>query len=244
VTFIYGNVNHARYYFQDILSLIHLYQQEYPNPSPLIQQFATEIELEFVLEDLQKLLNSIKLGAERIRDIILSLRNFSHLGQSAKKSTDIQSGIEQTLRILEHRLRVDESRSGIEVIKEYGQLPKVTCCPGQINQVFFHILSNAIDALEELRTHGDVNKKPQIRICTQVTKSNSVLICLADNGCGINDDILPRIFDPFFTTKPVGRGTGLGLSVSYSIVVHSHKGQLSCVSQSGQGTEFVIELPI
>lgn len=245
VTFIYGNVNHARYYFQDLLSLIHLYQQEYPRPSPSIQQFASEIELEFLVEDLQKLLTSIKVGAERIRDIVLSLRHFSRLDQAATKSADIHSGLEQTLRILEHRLRVDGSRSEIEVIKEYGQLPKVTCYPGQLNQVFMNILSNAIDALEQARSQGeDSHKKPLIRIRTQVTNSNSVQICIADNGCGMSEDVLPRIFDPFFTTKPVGSGRGLGLSVSYSIVVDSHKGQLSCVSQLGQGTELAIELPI
>ncbi|MBD1840370.1 AAA family ATPase [Coleofasciculus sp. FACHB-64] len=245
VNFIYGNIDYANNYIQDLLALIGVYQQEYQNPTPAIQKAMSEIELDFVVEDLQKLFDSMKVGAERIRDIVLSLRNFSRLDQAEMKPVDIHEGIESTLLILQHRLKKDSLHSGIEVIKEYGQLPRIFCYASELNQVFMNLLSNAIDALEEIRNSGEVSdKKPTISIYTEMASSNSVRIRIADNGAGMTEDVKKKIFDPFFTTKPVGSGTGLGLSISYQIVVDKHNGKLSCVSSSGLGTEFIIEMPI
>ena len=233
ISFIYSNVDHAKEYLQDLLHLIKIYQQEYPHPTKRVEDTVAEIDLEFIVEDLEKLLLSMKSGAERIRNIVLSLRNFSRLDESSMKPVDLHSGIESTLLIVQHRLH------SIEVIKEYGKLPQVTCYASELNQVFLHILNNAIDALLMIKTTS-----PQIIIRTDVTKSERVKIAIADNGPGMSAEVRSRIFDPFFTTKPVGSGTGLGLAVSYQIVVEKHGGSLTCISSPGQGTEFIIEIPI
>jgi predicted ATPase/signal transduction histidine kinase len=244
VNFIYGNIDYASNYIQDLLALIDIYQQEYQNPTPAIQKAISEIELDFVVEDLQKLFDSMKIGAERIRDIVLSLRNFSRLDQADMKPVNIHEGIESTLLILQHRLKKDSLHSGIEIIKEYGQLPRIFCYASELNQVFMNLLSNGIDALEEIRSSGEKSdKKPTITICTEMASSDLVRIRIADNGSGMTEEVKKKIFDPFFTTKPVGSGTGLGLSISYQIVVEKHNGKLSCIS-SGLGTEFIIEMPI
>ncbi len=243
ISFIYGNLAHAREYIQDLLSLIHVYQQEYPNPTPKIQEMLLEIDLYFLVEDMQKLLNSMKVGADRIRDIVLSLRNFARLDEASMKPVDIHSGIDSTLMLLQPRLRREGGRPGIEVIKEYSQLPQITCYASQVNQVLMNILSNACDALDEVRKKGELEKTPTITIRTEVTDHNSVKIQIADNGPGMSEDVCNRIFDPFFTTKPVGSGTGLGLSISYQIVVERHGGQLNCESVPEQGTKFTIEIP-
>ncbi|MEW5861855.1 MAG: AAA family ATPase [Cyanobacteriota bacterium] len=245
VNFIYGNIDYASSYIQDLLALINVYQQEYRNPTPAIQKATSEIELDFVVKDLQKLFDSMKVGAERIRDIVLSLRNFSRLDQAEMKPVDIHEGIESTLLILQHRLKKDNLHSGIEVIKNYGKLPRIFCYASELNQVFMNLLSNAIDALEEIRSSKEVSdKKPTISVYTEMASSTLARIRIADNGSGMTENIKKKIFDPFFTTKPVGSGTGLGLSISYQIVVDKHNGKLSCVSSSGLGTEFIIEMPI
>jgi signal transduction histidine kinase len=245
VSFIYGNLTPASEYVQDLLKLIELYQQHYPEPVEEIAEEIETIELEFLIEDLKKLLDSMKVGAERIRDIVLSLRNFSRLDEAEMKSVDIHQGIDSTVMLLQPRLRKEGGRLGIEMIKKYGKLPPITCYASQLNQVFMNILTNAIDALELAR---DCPQKPQnnpsITISTEATDRNSAIIRIADSGPGMTSEVLNKIFDPFFTTKPVGSGTGLGLSISHSIVVSSHGGKLSCVSAPFEGTEFIIEIPI
>ncbi|MFP4120956.1 PAS domain S-box protein [Coleofasciculus sp.] len=251
VSFILGNLTIGRQYFNDLLRLINIYQETYPNPSSSLQDIAEAIDLQFIQEDWQKLLNSIQEGAERIHQIILSLKNFSRLDEADLKSVDIHQGIESSLFILQHRLKPPSNRSGIQVIKEYGQLPPITCYANQLNQVFMNILVNAIDAIESHSSPG------VIRISTEVAdahrqslpkngnqQADVVIIRITDNGIGISEEVQPQIFDPFFTTKPVGSGTGLGLSISYQIIVEKHQGQLSCLSTPGEGTTFIIEMPI
>ncbi|MDF5732456.1 MAG: ATP-binding protein, partial [Rhizonema sp. PD38] len=250
INFIHGNITHAHNYVEDLLDLIGVYQQEYPDSSPLIQEKAEEIDLDFLVTDLTKLLDSMNVGSSRIRSIVLSLRNFSRLDEAEMKPVDIHEGIDNTLMILQHRLKTKSDRLEIEVIKEYGQLPEIACYAGQLNQVFMNILSNAIDALEQKvrnehwRTGSRDSFITSIRICTEVADAYTVRIRIADNGSGMTVEVQEKIFDPFFTTKPVGSGTGLGLSISYQIIVDKHKGKLICNSTLGQGTEFVIEIPM
>lgn len=245
VNFIYGNLTHTNNYTQDLLNLLNLYQQHYPNPVPEIRAQAEAIDLEFLMADLPKILSSMQVGAERIRQIVLSLRNFSRLDEAQKKPVDIHSGLDSTLLILQLRLKANPERPAIQVLKEYGNLPLVECYAGQLNQVFMNLLANAIDALEERVVNADsLLPTPSIRIRTQVLNANQVSIQIADNGSGMTQEVQQRLFDPFFTTKPVGKGTGLGLSISYQIVVEKHGGQLKCLSAPGQGAEFIIEIPI
>jgi PAS domain S-box-containing protein len=248
VTFISANLTHAENYTQDILGLIELYQQQYPHPTPDIHSEMEAIDLEFLIDDLPKLLSSMKVGADRICEIIMALRNFSRHAEAEIKAVDIHEGLDSTLMILQNRLKASGKHPEIQVIKEYGNLPKVECCPGQLNQVFMNLLSNAIDAIDEYnetRSVEEIKTNPSIiRIHTQVDNESQVVIRIADNGPGMKPQIQSRIFDPFFTTKPVGAGTGLGLSISYQIVVEKHGGQLYCESVLGKGTEFVIEIPI
>ncbi|HBL58814.1 MAG TPA: hybrid sensor histidine kinase/response regulator [Cyanobacteria bacterium UBA8803] len=252
VGFIVGNIALARQYFHDLLNLIALYQQTYPTPTPTIQQLRAEIDLEFLAKDWQKLINSIQVGAERIQQIVGSLRNFSRLDESELKPVDIHEGIDSTLFLLQHRLRAIGDRPEIEVIKNYAQLPKITCYASQLNQVFMHLLNNAIDAVENQPIPRVIN------ICTTVETGEwrgkeelpqfsipqFALVRIGDNGQGISEEVRSQIFDPFFTTKPVGSGMGLGLSLSYQIVVEKHGGELQCISALGKGTEFVIKLPL
>ncbi len=240
VTFISGNIKHTENYIKNLLSLLELYQQEYPETNPVIQAKIQEIELEFIWSDATNILQSMKAGSDRISQIILSLRNFSRLDESEMKEVDLHSGIDSTLLILQNRLNRDGGRPAIQVIKEYGDLPNVTCYASQLNQVFLNIISNGIDAIEEISQPG---KDPLIRIQTEVIGKDRVRIAIADNGMGIPPEIQSRIFDPFFTTKAVGSGTGLGLSVSYAII-KKHDGQLTCNSTIGKGTEIAIEIPI
>ncbi|MFH7024690.1 MAG: PAS domain S-box protein [Heteroscytonema crispum UTEX LB 1556] len=246
VNFIYGNINPANDYTQDLLNLISLYQQYYPEPAEAIQTCVEEIDLDFIKEDLPKILSSLKIGAERIRQIVLSLRNFSRLDESEMKEVDIHEGIDSTLFILQNRLKENRNHPAIEVIKQYSNLPKIECYPGQLNQVFMNILTNAIDAIDELLminyNLGD-NYQGKITISTEVNHSNQVIIKIADNGCGMTEEIKNKIFDPFFTTKAVGYGTGLGMSISYKII-EKHGGKLQCFSTPGQGTEFAFAIPV
>jgi PAS domain S-box-containing protein len=244
VSFIYGNLAHADGYTQDLLQLLQLYQQHYPNPGLEIQDFTKKIELDFLKSDLPELLNSMKFGAERIREIVLSLRTFSRLDEAEMKAVDIHEGIDSTLMILQSHLKANGSHRGIEVIKEYTNLPLVECYAGQLNQVFMNILTNAIHGLEESLVNGKIINNPQIRIRTEVVAQNQVIIRIADNGIGIPEEIKQRLFDPFFTTKPVGKGTGMGLSICYQIITEKHGGCLECISQPGSGAEFAIAIPL
>ncbi|WP_427156875.1 GAF domain-containing sensor histidine kinase [Aliinostoc sp. HNIBRCY26] len=243
INFIHGNLCHASDYTQQLLELINLYQKYHPQPHSQITQSLEDIDLDFLVEDLPKILASMQSGADRIRSIILSLRNFSRLDEAERKLVDIHEGINSTLLILQHRLKSHLYNSEIEVIKDYGDLPLVECYAGQMNQVFMNIFANAIDALEEYAAkHLDT---PRIYVCTQISPDKShVLIRIADNGPGMKLEVKNCIFDPFFTTKSVGKGTGLGLAISYQIVVKNHGGVMECVSEIDKGTEFWIEIPV
>ncbi|MDZ8240560.1 MAG: ATP-binding protein [Nostoc sp. ChiQUE01a] len=243
VNFINGNIIHAKEYIQQLLELLQLYQKEYPDPTPVIRSAIGANELEFITEDLKKLLDSMKMGSERISDIVISLRNFSRLDEAEIKTVDIHSGIESTLLILQNRLKIQSNHPSIEIIKEYGQLPLVECYAGQLNQVLMNILTNAINALENLSFINQPGN-PQIFIRTFVLNCNSIAIEIADNGPGMLPEVQKRVFDPFFTTKPVGKGTGLGMSISYQIITEKHQGRLSCISSPGAGAKFIIEIPI
>ncbi|MCL1464103.1 trifunctional serine/threonine-protein kinase/ATP-binding protein/sensor histidine kinase [Argonema galeatum] len=240
VTFIHSNLEPTENHIKALLNLLELYHQEYPNKSSAIKARIEEIELAFITEDLTKILQSMKVGSERIKQIILSLRNFSRLDEADMKSVDLHAGLESTLLILQNRFQESDNQPKIEVIKEYGNLPDVTCYASEMNQVFMSIITNAIDALKQV---SKTNKNPLIRIQTEVIEKEQVRIAIADNGSGIAAHIQERIFEPFFTTKPVGNGTGLGLSVSYAII-KKHGGQLICNSTVGSETKFVIKIPI
>jgi PAS domain S-box-containing protein len=262
VSIINGNLPLLSQYVQNLLSLIEIYQQTYSNSTPEIQHLTEEIDLEFLREDWLPLMNSMQGAAERIQEIVLSLLSLSHVPQLEQldlKSVDIHEGIDNTLRILRHRLRAEGKRPEIQVIKDYGQLPQVTCYASQLNQVFMHLLNNAIDALQTqpsprritIRTEAVSTQEPVVSSQEgQPTTDNRqlnadwVVIRIADNGCGMSEEVRHKIFDPFFTTKPVGCGTGFGLSISYQIVVDRHGGQLLCHSIPGQGTEFAIVLAV
>ncbi len=242
VNFIYGNLKHTDDYTQQLLWLLELYQKHYPYPEPEIQNAKQEADIEYLTEDLPKILSSMKIGANRIREIVLSLRIFSRLDEAEFKNADIHEGIDSTLLILQHRLKSQSARPKITVVKEYSEIPKIQCFAGQLNQVFMNILANAIDALEEAFQNGFC-PDPIIRISSAQMNEN-VVIQIVDNGIGIPEAIQSHIFDPFFTTKPVGKGTGMGLSISYQIITEKHGGYLRCISSPGQGTEFVIAIPI
>jgi PAS domain S-box-containing protein len=248
VNFIYGNLSHANDYTQDLLNLIELYQKHYPDPVPEIQEEVENIELDFLLEDLPKLLTSMKVGADRIQQIVASLRTFSRMDEAEMKAVNIHDGIDSTLMILQHRLKAKHNQPEIPLIKQYANLPLVECYAGQLNQVFMNILSNALDALEERdlgRSAEEMRQNPSIiSITTEMPKPDRVLIRIADNGAGMPESVRNRLFDPFFTTKPVGKGTGMGLSISYQIVTDRHGGSLKCSSSPGNGAEFAIEIPL
>ncbi|NJL23000.1 MAG: GAF domain-containing sensor histidine kinase [Leptolyngbyaceae cyanobacterium SM1_3_5] len=250
VSFIYGNLSHATSYAHDLFAVIAAYQAECPQPSDRTQAVLDTVDLDFIKEDFPKILGSMKVGSERIRQIVLSLQNFSRADQAQKKLANIHEGIDNTLMILQHRLKPNGADAGIEIIKTYGDLPLVDCFAGQLNQVFMNLISNAIDALEErvaceLITAGQqLETRPnQITIQTSIASESTIQIRIADNGLGITEEIRSHLFDPFFTTKPVGKGTGLGLAISYQII-ERHGGTITCNSQWGKGTEFCIELPV
>ncbi|MFS0517018.1 response regulator [Nostoc sp. UIC 10607] len=287
ISFIYGNLQYAGQYVQDLVTMIEVYQQEYPKPTPKIQQIAKDVDLNFMIKDLQNLIGAMYRGSDRIREIVLALQHFSRHDEAEMKRVNIHEDIENTLVMLQHRLREATDRPAIVVVKDYGNLPLVTCYAGELNQVFMHLLNNAIDAIEERVGNqfptpyslspldgnsptwrdpiafsvspmekttlppplGEISRpqllpSPEIRIHTEVTDLNMVKIAIADNGPGIEESLRSRLFDPFFTTKPVGKGSGLGLSISYQIIVQKHRGNITCNSSVGQGAEFVIEIPI
>jgi len=250
VNFIYGNLTHTSQYVSDLLWLVNLYGKYYPEPMPEIKAAIQEVDMEFLGVDLPRLMESMQSGAERIRQIVLSLRNFSRLDEDGLKSVNIHEGIDNTLLILQHRLYSQKAgehgieHPAIEVITDYSKLPSAECYPGQLNQVFMNLLSNAIDSLEEQR-EINIHHQPKIWISTSLLRHNSrIAIKIRDNGLGMIPEIQSRLFDPFFTTKPVGKGTGLGLAISYKIVVDKHRGELICNSAPGEGAEFTIEIPI
>ncbi|MEC4816463.1 MAG: GAF domain-containing protein [Scytonema sp. PMC 1069.18] len=262
VNFIYGNLCHATEYTNELLELLSLYQKYYPCSNKEIDSKIESMDLDFLANDFPKIMSSMRVGADRIRSIVLSLKNFSRLDQSERKPVDLHEGIDSTLLILQHRFRGNHDTPGIEIIKNYGHLPQVECYAGQINQVFLHLLNNAIDAvMEGVGRKSDQEIKhfftccpdfplsssssPTIRISTEVLAGGTwVLIRIADNGLGITEAVKQRIFDPFFTTKPVGKGVGLGLAISYQIIVEKHGGRIKCFSEPGFGTEFWVEIPV
>ena len=262
VSFISGNVSHATGYIQELLRSIELYEKYYPHPVPEIRDWMEELDLEFIKKDLPKLLNSMKVGSERIRDVVRSLRLFSRTDEAHMKTADIHECLDSTLLILQNRLQAKGGRPGISLVKEYGNLPRVRCYAGQLNQVFMHLLTNAIDALEEggrnpekygkmqnhsfLSSGGSGAKKfhPEIRIRTEVVGDSEVAIAISDNGPGMTEEVLGCIFDPLFTTKCPDTSTGLGLAISQHLVVEKHGGELHCVSLPGQGTELIVKIAI
>jgi len=243
INFICGNVKYVAEYAADLMQIVQSYQKSFPDISPELQSEIEVIDLEFLMQDMPKLLNSMKLGTDRIVEIVQSLKNFSRLDEAEMKAVNIHEGIDVTLMILRHRLKETSDRSAIQVIKEYGELPLVECYPGQLNQVFMNILANAIDAIEE-NIEKNSSQPPSIQIHTQVLDNEWVVIQIADNGSGMPEEIIQRIYDPFFTTKEIGKGTGLGMSISYQLIVDKHQGSLKCRSQPGKGTEFWIQIPI
>lgn len=245
IGFIAGNIEFARRYVQELLKLINIYQQEYPQPTPVIEAALEEIDLEFIVKDVEKVLDSMQTGAERISTINLALRIFSRLNESDIKPVNLHQGIDSTLVLLQQRLRLEGQNQEIKVEKNYGQLPAINCYASLMNQVFLNILNNAIDALEsKLQSADNTSITPTIRIATELTDRETAIIRIKDNGTGIPEDVREHLFDPFFTTKPVGKGSGLGLLTSYQIVVEKHKGKLTYQSTLGEGTEFFIEIPV
>ncbi|BAY36183.1 two-component sensor histidine kinase [Nostoc sp. NIES-2111] len=238
ISFIYGNITYVHEHIDNLFKLLNIYQQKIE-----LKEEVTAIDLDYIAEDVPKILNSMRLGAERISQLVLSLRTFARLDEAEMKPVNLHEGIDSTLLIVQHRLQENTSHSLIEVVKEYGSLPEVMCYAAQMNQVFMNIINNAIDAIEHSQNARKKNKKPQIKISTKLEKQ-TIIICIADNGCGIPEKMRSRIFEPFFTTKQPGQGTGLGLSISYQIVVEKHGGQIKCISEAGKGTEFWIEIPV
>jgi len=254
VNFIYGNLIHANEYANGLLKLLELYRQQCSQPGSEISDCIAKLDLNSLTDDFPRMLASMRIGADRIRQIVLSMRHFSYADEVEMKFFNVHEGIDSTLLILQHRLQSRSNFTGIRVIKEYSQLPTIECYPNQLNQVFMHILSNAIDALEEMQhlsaeATDATDSGQQITICTGLipdlqTGTTRAIIRIADNGPGMTQSTQQRLFDPFFTTKPGSKGTGLGLSISHQIIVEQHGGVLECYSQPGEGTEFWIEIPI
>lgn len=251
VNFIYANLTHASEYTQVLLKILQLYQQTYPVPSLHIQEAIVTWDLDFIQKDLGKVLESMQVGSERIREIVLLLRNFSRLDEAEIKIVDIHAGINHTITFLRHRLQNKSANRVIQIVKNYGLIPQIQCYPAQLNQVFMNILNNAIYALEEKITNLPISQSyqsqpfiPTIWINTEIVDETWLNICIKNNGGGIHESVISKIFDPFFTTKPVGKGTGLGLFISYQIIVEMHQGNLICNSKISQETEFCIQIPI
>ncbi|RCJ27229.1 PAS domain-containing sensor histidine kinase [Nostoc minutum NIES-26] len=258
INFVYGNLYYAQKYIEELLELVKLYQNHFPNNHPEIQNKIEVMDFNFIIQDFAHIFQSMMTGTKRIQEIVQSLRNFSRLDEADIKEVDIHEGIDSTLMMLKHRLEAKNECPEIIVIKEYRTIPRVTCYSSQINQVFLNILANAIDALEDSYKNSSLSvinsqeagsqklyiSSPKIKIATDFIEDNWVTISIQDNGSGIDEQVRTKLFDPFFTTKTVGKGTGLGLSISYQIIVKKHSGQISCLSTPGKGTEFVIKIPI
>ncbi|MEG4418734.1 response regulator [Microcoleus sp. LAD1_D5] len=250
VSFISSNLPPAKEHIADLIAMAKLCQYSFASTLEF-EEKSQELDLEFIVEDLPKIIDSMAVGTERLYNLSMSLRNFSRLDTSALTPVNIHDGLDSTLLILGHRLKGKGPHTAIKVIKQYGELPLVECYPGQLNQVFMNVLANAIDSLEEstiscplCSEQQQSNDNPQIRICTEMLQGDRVMIRIADNGLGITPEIMQHLFTPMFTTKSVGKGTGLGLSISREIVEEKHGGQLTCISSPEGGVEFVIEIPI
>lgn len=243
INFIYANISHAKDYIEDLMGLVQLYQNHYPQPKVEIETEIEEIELEFLREDLPKLLSSMEAGTDRIREIVTSLRTFCRSEEAEIKAIDLHESIDSTLFILQSRLKAQSDRPDIQIVRDYGEVSEVECFPAQINQVFLNLLSNAVDAID-LENWSKRSQSPTICVRTKAISGDRVRISIIDNGSGIDEPTQAQLFDPFFTTKPVGKGTGLGLTTSHQIVVEQHRGDLRYVSTSGEGTEFIVEVPL
>ena len=248
INFIYGNITHTRQYANSLVEMVNLYQEQYPNPLPIVQEKINYVDLDFIISDLPKILTSMKNGAERILGIVKSLRIFSRHDEAEMKLADIHEGIDSTLMILQSRLNAKPGLWSIQVIKEYGNLPQIECYPGQLNQVFMNIIANAIDAFKDDSRSQSIaanEANPRIiKISTKLLDSEVVEIRMSNNGPEITESVMKQLFNPFFTTKPVGKGTGLGLAIGYEIITVRHQGELQCISAPGQGAEFIIKIPI
>jgi two-component system, NtrC family, sensor kinase len=244
VNFIHGNLQHISHYLGDLLDLVQTYEQTYPQANRAVQAKVDAIDLEFLRQDLPKLLSSMQTGSTRIQGIVGSLRNFSRLDETGYKLADVHEGLDSALSVIDHRLQANAQRPKIQLKKRYTDLPLVPCYPGELNQVFLNLLNNAIDALEEAIAKQQLIEPPTLSIHTETLDQSTVLICITDNGIGILESIQTKLFDPFFTTKPIGKGTGLGLSISYQIITEQHQGTLTCHSRPGEGAIFAITLPL
>lgn len=249
IGFIMGNLNPAHEGIERLLQVINVYQQEYPEPTPAIQTVLEETDLDFVVLDLQKIIQSMRVGAKRVSSIVLALRIFSRLGESTIKAIDLHQGLDSTVLLLGHRLVSKTGMPAVEIVRDYSKLPLVTCYVSELNQVFLNLLNNAIDALEQKFQQSTLlqqtpNQTPTIWLHTELTQPQSITLRIRDNGIGIAETVGAHLFEPFFTTKPVGQGTGLGLATSYQIVVQKHHGHLSYVSTPGDGAEFSMRIPI
>jgi two-component system, NtrC family, sensor kinase len=244
VNFIHGNLQHISHYLNDLLGLVQTYERAYPAANPLVQTKVADIDLEFLRQDLPKLLTSMQSGSNRIQGIVGSLRNFSRLDETGYKLADVHEGLNSALSMIDHRLQPNAQRPKIQLTKRYADLPLVPCYPGELNQVFLNLLNNAIDAIEEAIVKQQLVEPPTLSVHTETLDQSTVLICITDNGVGIPETIQMKLFDPFFTTKPVGKGTGLGLSISYQIIAEQHQGTLTCHSRPGEGAIFAITLPL
>jgi len=227
-----GNLRPLLDYIGDMVELLDTYHTEYPDPSDIIIEKREEIDIDFVVEDLNKLCQSIKIGTGRVREIVVSLRNYSRLDEAVIKEVNLCDGLDSTLLILGHRIK-----EGVVINKQYEPLPEIKCSPAQLNQVFTNIIANAIDAMME----ADVTPK-ELTLTTRELSAEQVQVSIKDNGPGMTPEIKEKIFDPFFTTKVVGKGTGLGLGICFKII-EQHRGTIEVISEIGQGTEFVITLP-
>ena len=244
--FIYGNLRHMSGYHQDLLALIGLYQEQYPMANPVVESLTEEIDFEFLKTDIVKTVDSMGVGVKRVRDIVKSLQTFSYVDRSGKKRADIHEQLDSTLAMFQNHWLTAENPSGIQLIQNYDQLPKVNCCPGDLNQVFFNIISNAIEVLtlETGSSHRDCGWIPLVQIETRHLKTNRIMIAIANNGPKIPPELQSRLFDPFFTTKDVGQGMGMGLALSYQIVTQQHQGRLTCGFTPDDMTCFTIEIPV
>ena len=247
VNFIYGNLTHTDDYTKDLLKLVQLYRSTYPEGTETINRLIEDVDLDFLVLDLPKMLQSMHIGAERIKEIVQSLRSFSRMDEAEMKAVNLHEGIDSTLTILNGRMKARNNRLAIEVVRHYGSLPLVECYPGQLNQVFMNLIANAIDALEERdrqRSMEQMQARPsQITITTE-RSDDWAIVRITDNGPGIPQEVQQRLFDPFYTTKPVGKGTGLGLSISYQIVAEKHGGTIACTSSPGYGSTFMVSIPL
>ena len=246
MNFIYGNLKHLSEYHQDLLELIGLYQEQYPMTNPVVDDLTEDIDFDFLKTDIIKTVDSMNVGVERVRDIVISLQTFSYADQSGKKLADIHEQLDSTLAMFQNHWRTEENPSGIQLIQNYDQLPKVSCYPGDLNQVLFNIITNAIEVLnsEPQSSQGTSDWIPLVQIDTLHLKSNRIMITIANNGPKIPTEIQSRLFDPFFTTKDVGQGMGMGLALSYQIVTQQHKGSLTCGFTPDEMTYFRIEIPV